>query len=101
MDHLKPGQFLIGDECVEGVRHYVRRHEDGRVEAGHVATLESGKMRDRARGYIELEPTEPGCDPRVRRVKQDIPYTSRGPRTVSTDAYRNGWDAVYGRKELN
>lgn len=101
MDQLKPGDFVIGGECTPGVRHYVRRHEDGRLETGHAATMESGAMRGQARGCIEFEPLAPGADPSRRRVKQDIRYTARGPSAVATDAYRSGWDAVYGNKELN
>ena len=101
MEELKPGDFVIGSECTPGVRHYIRRHEDGRVEAGRAATLESAAMAGSASGCIEFEPLAPGADPSRRRVKNDFKYTARGPSRVSTDAYRNGWDAVYGKKELN
>jgi hypothetical protein len=101
MEQLKPGDFIIGGECTPGVRHYIRRHDDGRVETGHAATMESAAMAGNAAGCIEFEPLAPGADPTRRRVKRDIRYTARGPAAVSTNAYRNGWDAVYGKKELN
>lgn len=92
---------MLGDECTPGVRHYVRCREDGRVETGHAATLESGAMSGQAGGCLEFEPLAPGADPRRRQVKRDIKYTARGPSTAATNAYRSGWDAVYGKKELN
>ena len=101
MAELKPGDFVIGGECTSGVRHYIRRHEDGRVETGHAATMETAAMYGTAAGCVEFEPLAAGADPSRRRVKNDIRFTARGPSRVSTDAYRNGWDAVYGKKEFN
>lgn len=101
MDHLKPGEMYLGGECSPGVRHYARRLDDGSYMCGHAASAESGLLSGHAEGCIELEPPTAGDGTGIRRVKQDIKYTARGPARVSSDRYRSGWDAVYGRKELS
>lgn len=82
--------------------HILRRRSEGApVEAGVLRPLQSGKPIDGE--VISLAPRRDA--PLLFDVKSELPSpypearpTSDGPAQVATDAYRKGWDAVWGRR---
>jgi hypothetical protein len=81
-----------------------RRSEDAPIEAGVLRPLQSGKPIDGE--VISLKPRNDA--PMLFDVTSEFPSpvprsTSVGPAQVASDAYRKGWDAVWGRRlrELN
>ena len=77
-----------------------RRSEDAPVEAGVLRPLQSGKPIEGE--VISLSPRADG--PLLFDVKSELPSPypaprqTDGPAQVATDAYRKGWDAVWGRR---
>jgi hypothetical protein len=78
-----------------------RRSEQAPIEAGVLRPLREGKPIDG-----EVVTLSPRADaPMVFDVKSELPDPHAGVRTagdgpaqVATDAYRKGWDAVWGRR---
>jgi len=77
-----------------------RRSEDAPVEAGVLRPLQSGKPIEGE--VVSLSPRPEG--PLLFDVKSELPSpypaprATDGPAQVATDAYRKGWDAVWGRR---
>ncbi|HEY4187381.1 MAG TPA: hypothetical protein VGP07_20060 [Polyangia bacterium] len=75
-----------------------RRSEDAPIEAGVLRPLRSGKPIDGE--VVSLSPRTDG--PLLFDVKSELPSplprSSEGPAQVASDAYRKGWDAVWGRR---
>jgi len=75
-----------------------RRSEESPVEAGLLRPLREGKPIDGE--VIRLTPRREA--PLLFDVKTELPdprgprATAEGPAQVATDAYRRGWDAVWG-----
>lgn len=90
-DELAPGEMHACSYAINGERPYVRRTEDGELETG--VLVRAGHAGSRAAaGIIERENVRPGVD----RVTRIINYTARGPVRVNSDAFRSGWDDVFG-----
>ncbi len=79
--------------------HILRRRSEGApIEAGILRPLKSGKPIDG-----EVVSLSPRSDvPLLFDVKSELPdplrSTSDGPAQVASEAYRKGWDAVWGRR---
>ncbi len=77
-----------------------RRSEDAPVEAGVLRPLQSGKPIEGE--VISLSPRSDG--PLLFDVKSELPSpypaarSTDGPAQVANEAYRKGWDAVWGRR---
>ena len=77
-----------------------RRSEDAPVEAGVLRPLQSGKPIEGE--VVSLSPRPEA--PLLFDVKSELPSpypaarSTDGPAQVATDAYRKGWDAVWGRR---
>ena len=90
--------FVFGrDE--NGMHILRRRSEEAPVEAGVLRPLREGKPIDGE--VISLIPRQEA--PQLFDVKTELPdpragnrTSSEGPAQVATDAYRRGWDAVWG-----
>ena len=91
---IGPGEVAVGPTLAGGITPYMRRAADGSIESGVLAP--SVSLGDsRCIGYMEVgDELRPG----VRAIKQHIRFTCKGPARVASDAYRSGWDAVYGGK---
>lgn len=89
---LQPGDIIVSPEIVDGHRLFTRVLEDGSRESGF-AVAPDHPCAAHAGSYMQVgECVRPG----VRRVLQRIPYTARASTGAASDAYRNGWDAVFG-----
>lgn len=92
---LKAGEIALGCVSVDGCRSYARAADDGSVERGLIVPVDH-PLAARADFFVRAgEEIRPG----VRRVEQRIVYTAKGPARVASDAYRSGWDGVFGRSE--
>ena len=90
---LKPGEIWVGEPCPAGHRPYARLDERGEVERGHLEPLD-GPNRERAVAVIYMgAQVEPG----IRKIRSVTPLR-QGPAAVSSDAYRTGWDGIFGKK---
>jgi len=92
---------LVFGKDEHGMHILRRRSEDAPVEAGVLRPLKSGKPIDGE--VISLSPRPEA--PLLFDVKSELPSpyeaerpTSDGPAQVANDAYRRGWDAVWGRR---
>lgn len=89
---LRPGEVMLSPVSVDGHRYYRRCGADGRVQEG-IAVRPSHPCAAQADEFIRMgEVVRPG----VRRVAEHIPFTARASTGAASDAYRNGWDAVFG-----
>lgn len=94
VEQLGPGEIVCTGESADGAKGYVRRLDDGRLEAGRCWELDKGPRHDE-QGMFEVgDPVRAG----VRRVTSELRYTARGPRQVASPSYRAGWDAIFGGK---
>lgn len=89
---LKSGEMAMAPVSIGGQRPYVRALDDGSLEHGIMVPLDH-PLAAQADSFIR---TGAEVRPGVRRVAEHIPYTAKGPARVSTDAYRSGWDGVFG-----
>lgn len=83
----KKDRVWVGPELPDGNRPFIRENEKGR-QAGII-----GVDPPAPDGFVELEPIS-GC---CFEVKSEIRYTSAGPAQVANDAYRTGWDRLFGK----
>lgn len=91
---LGPGEIALGQSQPCGHVPYVRRLEDGELESGYLAPTDAPDEPGAA-GIIEMGPQ---IAPGVRTVRSYVPFTARGPAQVASDAYRSGWEGVFGRR---
>ena len=92
--------FVFGKD-EQGTHILRRRSQDAPIEAGVLRPLQNGKPIDGE--VISLSPRHEA--PLLFDVKSELPSpypaarpTSDGPAQVASDAYRKGWDAVWGRR---
>ena len=97
-----PGDVAVVFGKDEHGTHILRRRsQNAPVEAGVLRPLQSGKPIDGE--VVSLSPRSDA--PLLFDVKSELPSpypaarpTSDGPAQVANDAYRKGWDAVWGRR---
>ena len=91
--------FVFGKD-EHGMHILRRRSGDAPIEAGVIRPLRSGKPIEGE--VISLSPR--GDAPLLFDVKSELPSpfpaerSSDGPAQVASDAYRKGWDAMFGRR---
>jgi hypothetical protein len=94
----------VGPDLGEGFRPYVRHKSDCSMETGWVKPHPDGKPIGDADGLIQLEGREDGDVFNVRtlyeRVRGDVAGDKNGPAMVSSPAYRDGWDRIFGNKTV-
>lgn len=95
MSDLKPGEVRLVGPNVAGHQMYELRHENGELERGTAGPMDCECTGD---GYVELgERVRPG----VRKLASYTRFTARGPSAVVSNAYRSGWDAVFGKNRVS
>ena len=87
---------LLGPPTADGAGVHVLRAREERLEAGELRALQEG--RPISGEIVTLTPRKE--NPRVCDVKESWapPPMQKGPAKVATDAYREGWDEVFGKK---
>ena len=87
---------LIGPPTTDGDGVHVLRARDEKLEAGELRPLVEG--RPVVGEIVSLAPRKD--EPRICDVKESWkpPPAHKGPAQVATDAYRDGWDAVFDKR---
>jgi hypothetical protein len=85
----KRDRVWVGPELSDGNRPFIRENETGR---------QTGIMGDNPTSppdsFVELEHVS-GC---CYDVTSEVKFTSAGPSQVATNAYREGWDRLFGKR---
>lgn len=94
-----PDIVFLGPPTADGGGVHVLRAREERLEAGELRTLQEG--RPITGEVLTLAPRKD--NPRVLDVKDSYSppatrHASKGPAKVATDAYRDGWDEVFGSR---
>jgi len=88
-------ELVVGPSLGDGHHAYVRHKGDHEIEAGVFRVVQEGQP---IHGEpIIIEPQEGSHAFRVRSLEAALPLT-KGPSKAATDAYRNGWDNLFGKK---
>ena len=90
---------LLGPPTADGGGVHVLRAREEKIETGELRALQEG--RPITGEVVTLTPRKD--NPRVCDVTDSYrpPTTAmahKGPANVATDAYRDGWDEVFGKK---
>lgn len=93
---------LIGPPTADGAGVHVLRAREERIETGELRGIQEG--RPITGEIVTLQPRQD--NPRICDVKQSyappatayLPLGHKGPANVSTEAYREGWDEIFGAK---
>ena len=90
---------LLGPPTADGGGVHVLRAREEKLETGELRALQEG--RPITGEVVTLTPRKD--NPRVCDVTDSYRPTTmaiahKGPANVATDAYRDGWDEVFGKK---
>ena len=91
--------MLLGPPTADGAGVHVIRARDEHIETGELRALQEGKPISGE--VITLTPRE--SNPRVCDVTESFSSAgagarAKGPAKVATEAYRQGWDEIFGPK---
>jgi hypothetical protein len=103
--------FILGRDEHGAARIIRRRSEDAPIETGLLQPLREGKSIDgevvslrRRRDMpflfdVKTELADPrAATPAPESEPRAVEARNDGPSQVATDAYRKGWDAIFGRR---
>ena len=96
--------LLVGGPTACGAGAEVLRFRDGRVEAGELRAIREGQPLHGELVQLRSRPEHERLfevDVLVEGPKQTAAPTRKGPAKISTDAYRSGWDAIFGDARKN
>ncbi len=90
---------LLGPPTADGGGVHVIRARDERIETGELRALQDG--RPIVGDIVTLRPRE--ANPRVCDVTESYSPKGaqlghKGPANVASNAYREGWDEIFGEK---
>ena len=97
---------ILGPPTADGAGIHVLRAREEKVEVGELRALEEG--RPIVGEIVTLAPRKD--NPRVCDVKDSyrapssaaattaLALAHKGPAKISTEAYRDGWDEIFGKK---
>ncbi len=97
--------MILGPPTADGAGVHVLRAREEKVEVGELRALEEG--RPIVGEVVTLSPRKD--NPRVCDVKDSyrapspggttaLSLAHKGPAKVATEAYRDGWDEIFGKK---
>lgn len=90
---------VLGPPTADGNGVHVIRAREERVETGELRALEEG--RPILGEVVTLKPREDNpriCDVQESYGAKTTQATHKGPAKVSTDAYREGWEEIFGKR---
>lgn len=94
----------VGPDLGNGVRPYIRHKADCSMETGWVKPHADGEPVGYADGLVQLEGRKGDDVFNVRTLYErprqpgDVAGDKNGPAMVSSPAYRDGWDRIFGSK---
>jgi hypothetical protein len=88
--------LVLGKLENEAVAVLRQRADDAPIEAGVVRGVKDGEPI--VGELVSLKPTEEGSRVCDVEVHVDNRPTAKGPARVASNAYRSGWDALFGDK---
>lgn len=97
---------LLGGPTEGGDGVHIVRLREGQVEVGQLRAAEEGKpilgesvrLHPRAEHprLVEIETLARGPLAARSKAAADAPATTKGPAQVASDAYRTGWESIFG-----
>jgi hypothetical protein len=90
---------LLGPPTADGGGVHVLRAREERIETGELRALQEG--RPITGEVVTLTPRKDNprvCDVTDSYQPPAMTMAHKGPANVATDAYRDGWDEVFGKK---
>lgn len=90
---------LLGPPTADGGGVHVLRAHEQKVETGELRALQEG--RPITGEVVTLAPRKDNprvCDVTASYRPPTMAVAHKGPANVATDAYRDGWDEVFGKK---
>lgn len=99
-DTKPEGQCAIGPDMGNGQHPVIVVHEGGSVHSGMARAYKEGEPMLPGDSIVEVVPHEHGCGiGSYRTLYAQEPHS--GPAQVATEAYRRGWEAIFGKKGAN
>ncbi len=92
-------ELQLGPQVGPDARLFVRRNADHQEISGVMRPVREGENLA-GQGLFSIEPKDPARG--LYHVKDiQLPAAARGkPAQVATDAFRDGWDAVWGKQPV-
>jgi hypothetical protein len=96
-------ELIAGPEMSHGVRPFIRHTKDHKVVGGVMRVVKDGCPINGGGELVQLTHVE-GDRFKVEFLYGESDYSSEcscsGPSKVTTEAYRSGWDRIFGNKEI-
>ena len=89
--------MTVGADLGNGFRPYIRHKSDCTLETGVVRPQGDGEPLGYADALVRLEGEEGGDTFRVETLYERPRNDTKGPAKVTTQAYRSGWDRIFGK----
>ena len=97
----------LGPDIGNGYHPYVRHKSDHGMETGFITARKPGndEAAPPCDGIVRLSHTGPGPTFDVESLYErpapptDVAGSHSGPAMVTTEAYRDGWDRIFGGKQ--
>lgn len=88
---------LLGPPTADGAGVHVLRARNERIEAGELRAIQDGRPITGEIVTLERRKDNPRvCDVKDSYSPPGAAAAHKGPAKVATDAYRDGWDEVFG-----
>lgn len=92
----------LGPDLGDGTRPFFRHRSDHTIETGYSRAVEDGKPINTSEhgSLVRLTPVG-GPIYEVETLYENRPQEgdAKGPAKVSSDAYRRGWETIFGTKK--
>jgi hypothetical protein len=95
-DTCSDGDMVSMGPCLGNIRPFVRHHADHHLEPGIARLVSSEQAPPNSSNSIHLRH-------RYGNLYDVIPFPesasrAKGPSKVNSDAFRSGWDTIFGKK---
>ena len=93
------GRLIVGPELEDGSRPCIRRMPDHSIRMGHVQALKDGQSLSGDHEILKVTYDPQSEDYAVQTIydPHDEASSSKGPAMVNSDAYRTGYDRIFGK----
>jgi hypothetical protein len=96
-------ELIAGPETSQGVRPFIRHTRDHKIVGGVMATAKEGRPINSGGELVQLTHID-GDRFKVESLYGEPSHSEEcscpGPSKVATEAYRSGWDRIFGNKEV-